>query len=76
MKRHRVDISPQAKEMLKRISKRLEIPGISHSMIAELCIQNVYQKSFSEDLFTEQSDPVMQKLDEIHSMLQEVLPEI
>ena len=75
--RHRVDISPQAKGMLKELAKELGDTSLSVSAITELCIQAAYERVIGNGQYiTKDHDPILVKLDEIYSLLQEVLPEV
>lgn len=76
MKRCRIDISLKAKTMLKEIRKELGNTSLSFSTVAELCLQEVYDRMMDADCFTEEQNPTQRKLDEILTMLQQVLPEI
>ena len=74
--RHRIDISPQAKVMLKSIAERLGAPTIALSTVAEMCIQSAYDNAVVGDSFREELNPIQLKLDDIYNILQEVIPEI
>ena len=75
--RHRVDISFQSKAMLQSIADRLGTPELSNSSVAEMCIQSVHQHIHDGNIvFEGELNPVIQKLDEIISMLQEISPEV
>ena len=75
--RHRVDISFQSKAMLQSIADRLGTPKLSNSSVAEMCIQSVHQHIHDGNiLFDGELNPVIQKLDEIISLLQEISPEV
>ena len=76
--RHRVDISPQAKAMLKEIANELNLPSLTLSAVTELCIQSAYErlKEGEGNVLPEYLNPIQSKLDEIYNLLQEVLPEV
>ena len=76
--RHRVDISPQAKAMLKEIANELNLPSLTSSAVTELCIQSAYErlKEGEGNVLSEYLNPIQSKLDEIYNLLQEVLPEV
>ena len=75
--RHRVDISFQSKAMLQSIADRLGTPELSISSVAEMCIHSVHQHIHDGNIvFEGELNPVIQKLDEIVSMLQEISPEV
>ena len=74
--RHRVDISPQARVMLKSIAERLGSPTMPLSTVAEMCIQSAYDNATVGDSFREELNPIQLKLEEVYNVLQEVLPEI
>ena len=79
MKRHRIDISPQAKAMLKEIGEALGVNTLSYSLIAEICIQSAYENIINQDSLDKEVTPINQtqiKLDEILSLLKELLPEV
>ena len=71
--RHRVDLSPSGKMMLRAIAQELGTPDLSLSTAAEMCIQSVYDNLVEGSLvFEEQLSPTQRKLDEILSILQEL----
>ena len=74
--RHRVDISLQAKTMLKEIREQLGGNGLSLSLINEMCIQSAYENMINGECFQVELNPTQRKLDEILKLLQEVLPEV
>ena len=77
--RHRVDISPQAKGMLKFIAESSGSPVMSVSAVTELCIQAAYEKVRDGLLIDGQTldrGLIMDKLDGILSLLQEIVPEV
>ena len=74
--RHRVKISPQAKVMLKELAGRLGMPSISMSGMTEICIQSLYEKVILGEAFNDEINPFLKRLDEIKTMLQEILPEV
>lgn len=74
--RHRIDISPQAKVMLKSIAERLGARTMALSTVAEMCIQSAYDNTIVGDSFREELNPIQLKLDDIYNLLQEVIPEI
>ena len=79
MKRHRIDISPQAKAMLKEIGEALEVNAFSYSLIAEICIQSAYESIINGYSLHKEVIPInktQRKLDEILNLLKEVLPEV
>ena len=73
---HRVTISLQTKSMLATIKEKIGTPNMSLSLIAEMCIQSAYDNMMNGDCFREELNPTQRKLDEILSLLQEVLPEV
>ena len=75
--RHRVDLSPSCKMMLKVIAQELGIPDLSLSTTAQMCIQSVYDNLVEGGVvFEEQLSPTQRKLDEILAILQELQPEL
>ena len=77
--RHRVDISPQAKGMLKYIAESSGSPTMSVSAVTELCIQVAYEKvrdGLLVDGVSLDTGVILDKLDGIYSLLQEVVPEV
>ena len=74
--RHRIDISPQARLMLKEVGERLGSPGMALSTIAEMCIQSAYEGVVNGSLLQEGLNPLQAKLDEIYTLLQELMPEV
>ena len=74
--RHRVDISLQAKVMLKEIREQLGGNSLSLSLVNEMCIQSAYDNMINGDCFQGELNPTQRKLDEILKLLQEVLPEV
>ena len=74
--RHRVDISLQAKAMLKEIREQLGGNGLSISLVNEMCIQSAYENMINGECFHGELNPTQRKLDEILKLLQEVLPEV
>ena len=79
MKRHRIDISPQAKSMLKEIGEALGVNTFRYSLLAEICIQSAYENIINQDSLDKEVTPINQtqiKLDEILSLLKELLPEV
>ena len=73
--RHRIDISIQAKTMLKEIGEKLGM-NLSISTLAEMCVQSVYENMINGDCLRDELNPTQKKLDEILILLREVLPEI
>ena len=74
--RHRIDISPQARLMLKNIAESLGKPNMALSTLAEMCIQSAYENVINGDLLKEDLNPIQTKLDEIYTLLQELMPEV
>ena len=74
--RHRIDISPQARLMLKNLAERLGTPTMALSTLAEMCIQSAYEGVINGDLLREELNPIQTKLDDIYTLLQEFIPEI
>ena len=74
--RHRIDISPQARLMLKEVGECLGSPGMALSTVAEMCIQSAYEGVLNGSLFQSELNPVQAKLDEIYTLLQEFMPEV
>ena len=77
MKKHRVDISPQAKAMLAEIKDSCSIEVVGLSTVTEMCIQAVYENVKNGGklnlIFHDSKDD---KLDEILALLREFLPEV
>jgi hypothetical protein len=69
--RHRIDISIQAKTVLKEIGEKLGI-----STLAEMCVQSAYENMINGECLRDELNPTQKKLDEILILLREVLPEI
>jgi len=76
MKRHRIDISSQAKAMLLEIREQLDLGSINLSLLSEMCIQSAYENMINGDCFTEALNPTQRKLDEILKLLREALMEV
>ena len=74
--RHRIDISLQAKVMLKEISEQLGGNRLNLSLVNEMCIQSAYENMVNGNCFQDELNPTQRKLDQILKILQEVLPEI
>ena len=76
--RHRIDITPETKMLLKDVAKELGEPNLGLSALTELCIQTAFHTVILNpiEMFLKDYEPILSKLDEIHSMLQEVLPEV
>ena len=73
--RHRIDISIQAKTMLKEIGEKLAM-NLSISTLAEMCVQSAYENMINGECLRDELNPTQKKLDEILILLREVLPEI
>ncbi|MCM8541209.1 MAG: hypothetical protein NE328_13115 [Lentisphaeraceae bacterium] len=76
MKRHRIDISSQAKAMLQEIREQLDLGSINISLLSEMCIQSAYENMINGDCFNEELNPTQRKLDEILKLLREALIEV
>ena len=73
--RHRIDISIQAKTMLKEIGEKLGM-NLSISTLAEMCVQSAYENMINGECLRDELSPTQKKLDKILILLREVLPEI
>ena len=62
--------------MLCEIRRRLGTDSYSYSLMTELCIQTAYDKIINGDCFDGDINPTQRKLDEILSLLKELLPEV
>ena len=74
--RHRIDISLQAKVMLKEIREQLGRNGLNLSLVNEMCIQSAFENLVNGNCFQAELNPTQRKLDEILKLLQEVIPEV
>ena len=71
--RHRVDISRQAKIMLKFLSEELSNGELALSATAEICIQSTYSNYIEGGVdFFNELNPTQSKLDEILDLLKEI----
>ena len=76
MKRHRIDISSQAKAMLGEIIEGLNLDKVSLALVTEMCIQSAYDNMINGDCFKGELNLTQIKLDEILNLLREVVLEV